>query len=129
MNRKIIIGLAILCCIQVKSQTPKSVYDELVKQGVKYPKVVLAQSILETGWYECDNCSLDKHNIFGLWNSRKNEYFYYNNWKESIGGYKRGIQYKYKSGNYYHFLNDIGYASDPQYTIKLKEIVNKLKDL
>tara|TARA_R110000803_G_scaffold37219_1_gene80193 strand:+ start:1413 stop:1811 length:399 start_codon:yes stop_codon:yes gene_type:complete len=132
MNKKMIIGLAVLCCIQVKSQTPKSVYDELVKQGVKYPKVVLAQSILETGWYECDNCSLDKHNIFGLWNSRKNEYFYYTNWKESIGGYKRGIQYKYfkkEYKDYYHFLNDMGYASDPQYTIKLKKIVNKLKDL
>ena len=132
MNKKMIIGLAVLCCIQVKSQTPQSVYDELVKQGVKYPKVVLAQSILETGWYECDNCSLDKHNIFGLWNSRKNEYFYYTNWKESIGGYKRGIQYKYfkkEYKDYYHFLNDMGYASDPQYTIKLKKIVNKLKDL
>ena len=131
MNKKIIVGLAVLCCIQVKSQTTKSVYKELVKQDVKHPKIVLAQSILETGWYECGECSMDENNLFGLWNSRKKEYFYYTNWKESIGGYKRGIQYKYfkkEYKDYYHFLNDMGYATDPQYVIKVKKIVKKLED-
>ena len=61
--------------------------------------------------------------------SKKQEYFYYTNWKESIGGYKRGIQYKYLRKDYkdyYHFLSEIGYATDPQYIIKLKKIVKKL---
>ena len=132
MNKKMIIGLAILCCIQVKSQTVKSVYAELVKQDVKHPKIVLAQSLLETGWYQCGGCSMDVNNLFGLYNSREKEYFPYDNWKESIGGYKRGIQYKYfkkEYKDYYQFLDDIGYASDPQYTIKLKQLVKKLKDL
>ncbi len=131
MNKKMIIGLAILCCMQVKSQTVKSVYAELVKQDVKHPEIVLAQSLLETGWYQCDGCSMDVNNLFGLYNSRKKEYFPYDNWKKSIGGYKRGIQYKYFKKDYqdyYQFLNDIGYASDPQYTIKLKKLVKKIKD-
>ena len=131
MKKITFIGLAILCCMQVKSQTPKSVYAELVKQDVKHPEIVLAQSILETGWYKCDNCSLDKNNMFGLWNHKKQEYYYYSNWKSSIGGYKRGVQYKYfkkEYKDYYHFLNDMGYATDPQYTIKLKKIVKRLKD-
>ena len=78
-------------------------------------------------WIMADEC-LDKNNIFGLWNSKKHEYFYYTTWKESIGGYKRGIQYKYfvkEYKDYYHFLSEIGYATDPQYIIKLKKLVKK----
>jgi len=110
------------------AQTIKEVKLELIKQNVEHPDVVLAQSILETGWYKCENCSMDKNNIFGLWNSKKHEYFYYTTWKESIGGYKRGIQYKYfvkEYKDYYHFLSEIGYATDPQYIIKLKKLVKK----
>ena len=61
---------------------------------------------------------------------RKKEYLKYTNWKESIGGYKRGVQYKYfkkEYKDYYQFLDDIKYASDPQYTIKLRKLVKKLK--
>ena len=120
-----------LCLIPLTliGQTSKEVLAELEKQHILFPKIVLAQSILETGWYECENCSMDQNNLFGLWNHKKQEYYYYTNWKESIGGYKRGIQYKYlrKSyKNYYHFLSEIGYATDPQYIVKLKQIVKKL---
>ena len=132
MNKKIIVGLAVLCCIQVKSQTTKSVYKELVKQDVKHPKIVLAQSILETGWYECGECSMDENNLFGLWNSRKKEYFYYDTWQESVGGYLRGVQYKYeeeKYDDYYDFLTKIRYASDPNYIKKLKLLTTKTPKL
>ncbi len=126
--KKILIGLCLLPLFSI-GQTTDEVLAELKKQNVKHPKIVLAQSILETGWYDCENCSMDQNNLFGLWNSKKQEYFYYTNWKESIGGYKRGIQYKYfkkEYKDYYHFLSEIGYATDPQYIIKLKKIVKKL---
>jgi len=128
MNKMLFLGLATFC-LQAKSQTPKTVLAELEKQHVHYPKIVLAQSILETGWYECENCSMDNNNLFGLWNHKKQEYFKYNTWQESIGGYKRGIQYKFfrkDYKNYYEFLEAIGYAEDPQYIDKLKKIIKKL---
>jgi len=126
--KRLLIGLCLLPLFSI-GQTTDEVLKELKKQNVLYPKIVLAQSILETGWYNCENCSMDQNNLFGLWNSKKKEYFYYTNWKESIGGYKRGIQYKYlrKSyKNYYHFLSEIGYATDPHYIIKIKKIGKKL---
>lgn len=126
--KRLLIGLCFLPLCSI-GQTIDEVLEELEKQDIWYPKVVLAQAILETGWFECENCSLDKNNLFGLWNSKKQEYFYYTNWKESIGGYKRGVQYKFfrkDYKDYYHFLSEIGYATDPQYIIKLKKIVKKL---
>ena len=108
------------------AQTKEEVYKELVKQGVKCPEIVLAQSILETGWYKCTNCSRDVNNIFGLWNSRKKEYFPYSKWEDSIGGYLRGIQSKYDKNtykDYYEFLEKLGYAEDPEYINKLKKLV------
>ena len=125
--KKIIIGLCLIpfCFI---GQTPGEVLKELKKQNVLFPEIVLAQSILETGWYKCDRCSMDNNNLFGLWNSSKKEYFNYNTWQESVGGYKRGIQYKYyrkEYKSYYEFLTDIGYAEDPKYISKLKQIASK----
>lgn len=124
--------MTVLCLIPLLSvgQTTGEVLMELKKQDVKFPEIVLAQSLLETGWYQCTSCSIDVNNLFGLYNSKEKEYFKYNNWKESIGGYKRGVQYKYfkkEYKDYYQFLDDIEYASDPQYTIKLRKLVKKLK--
>lgn len=127
--KKLIIGLCLIPLFSA-GQTTSEVLKELKKQDVKFPEIVLAQSLLETGWYQCSECSMDVNNLFGLYNSREKKYFPYANWKESIGGYKRGIQYKYfkkEYKDYYQFLDDIGYASDPQYTIKLKQLVKKLK--
>ena len=124
--------MTVLCLIPLLSvsQTTVEVLKELKKQDVKFPEIVLAQSLLETGWYQCTSCSIDVNNLFGLYNSKEKEYFKYANWKESIGGYKRGVQYKYfkkEYKDYYQFLDDIKYASDPQYTIKLRKLVKKLK--
>lgn len=123
--KKIILSIAMLCSIQSFAQTPETVLKELKSKNVLFPEIVLAQSILETGWFKCNNCSMDVNNLFGLYNSRKNEYFPYANWEESINGYKRGIQYKYseKYDDYYAFLDDINYAADPNYISKLKTIV------
>ena len=126
--KKLITGLCLIPLLSV-GQTTSEVLKELKKQDVKFPEIVLAQSLLETGWYQCSECSMDVNNLFGLYNSREKKYFPYANWKESIGGYKRGIQYKYFKKtykDYYHFLSEIGYATDPQYIIKLKKIVKKL---
>lgn len=128
--KKLVLGLCLIPLISI-GQTTSNVLKELKKQNIKFPEIVLAQSLLETGWYQCENCSMDVNNLFGLYDSKEKKYFSYPSWEESIGGYKRGVQYKYfkkKYDNYYQFLDDIGYASDPQYIVKLKKLVKKIKN-
>lgn len=47
-------------------------------------------------------------------------------WEESVKAYKDYVQYKYREGSYYDFLNKIGYAEDQAYLIKVKRIVESL---
>ena len=118
-----IILLALMFSLSLSAQTDQQVYDELKKYNVKYPQIVLAQAKLETGNYTSTLCK--KHgNLFGL--KRKGGYVKFNNWKESVKAYRDWVQYKYKGGDYYVFLKKIGYASDPKYIIKVKEMVKRI---
>jgi len=123
----VILYLVLLSSIY--SQTQQEVLSELQKQEVLFPEIVLAQSILETGWYKCKNCSMDKNNLFGLWNHRQQTYYQFKTWQLSVTAYKNYIQYKwYKKDyeDYYQFLTEIGYATDINYISKIKQIVNKI---
>ena len=55
-----------------------NVYTELKKQNVKHPKIVLAQSILETGYYQSNVCK-SHNNLFGL--MKGNNYHSFSHWK------------------------------------------------
>lgn len=101
-------------------------YDALVYHKVNHPEIVYAQAVLETGWFTSD-LLYNNNNLFGLYNSKSKQFFKFNNWHDSIKGYKNMIQYKYKNDeDYYDFLKRIGYAEDPKYINKLKILVNKL---
>lgn len=92
---------------------------------IKYPEIVLAQAVLETGHYRSKLCK-ESNNLFGLYNNRKKDYFHFIHWSESVEAYKNFIQYKYQEGeDYYNFLSRIGYASDTLYIPKLKTIVKR----
>lgn len=97
--------------------TDKKLMDELIRQNIKHPKIVLAQAKHETGNYKSKVFKSHK-NLFGL--RGPNGYYKFNTWQESVTGYKNYIQYKYKGGDYFEFLNKIGYAEDPLYTKRLK---------
>ena len=88
---------------------------------IQHSNIVIAQAILETGHFRSNMCKT-KNNLFGLYNSSKNEYFSFNHWSESVEAYKKMVQYKYKEGDYYHWLDSIGYATDSLYVYKLKQI-------
>jgi hypothetical protein len=91
---------------------------------IQHPEIVLAQAILETGWFQSDNCK--KHNnLFGLYNSKKKTYYKFNHWSDSVKAYNSLIQYRYVNGDYYAWLNKIGYAEDKSYTTKLKGLVKR----
>lgn len=59
---------------------------EIKKNNIKYPKIVLAQAILETGWFKSSICR-NKHNLFGLTNPRTGKYYEFNHWTESVKAY------------------------------------------
>lgn len=105
--------------------TIPNLYAEIIRNGILYPKVVLAQAIFETGWFRFPVC-LDKHNLFGLTNPRTGKYYEFEHWTESVRAYYTKVQYKYKGGNYLLWLRDIGYAEDPNY---IREVIEVLKML
>ena len=99
--------------------------EALLFYDIKHPEIVYAQALLETGHFKSKGCTRD-NNLFGLYNSRKKQYYKFNHWAESVEAYKDWIQYRYKPPNdYYEFLQRIGYAEDPNYITKLKQIVKK----
>lgn len=98
---------------------------EIKKNGIKYPKIVLAQAILETGWFKSSVCC-NKHNLFGLTNPRTKDYYEFNHWTESVKAYYTKVQYRYKSGNYLLWLRDIGYAEEKEYVRALIRVMKNL---
>ncbi len=98
---------------------------EIKKNGIKYPKIVLAQAILETGWFKSSVCR-SKHNLFGLTNPRTKTYYEFNHWTESVKAYYTKVQYRYSGGNYLLWLKKIGYAEDKGY---IRAIIKVLKQL
>ena len=56
--------------------------------------IVLAQSVLETGWFTSPIC-LNKNNILGLYDSSKNTYYEFNHWTDCVLAYKEWIYNKY----------------------------------
>jgi hypothetical protein len=107
-----------------------SVYDELVKRNVKHVDIVIKQCIKETGWFKCKVCSWKQHaNPFGFRHKSKisksnpKGYFTFTTWQDAVEFYEGWQKRKYKGGDYYKFLSDVGYATDPDYVKDLKLIV------
>ena len=102
----------------------ENLYNELVAQGVDFPEIVQAQAILETGHFKSYAC-LQQNNLFGLRNG-DGTYMSFDHWTNAVAAYKKFIQkYDPPPNDYYKYLQDLGYAEDPNYIIKLKQIVNK----
>lgn len=111
---------------QCEAPTKELVLSELRSLGVQHPKIVLAQSVLETGHYK-SKVMKTHNNLFGF--RTKKGYIKFKNWKLSVAYYKWWQERHYKQNkynNYYAFLRSIGYAEDPTYTTKVKKIANEL---
>lgn len=99
--------------------------EALIYYDVKYPHIVYAQALIETGNFKSDLC-LNDNNLFGLYNSSRGRYHRFDHWTKSVVAYKDFIQRRYKPPeDYYKFLQRIGYAEDPNYINKLKGIVSR----
>ena len=93
---------------------------ELAKNKIPHANIVFAQAKLESGNFKSDLVRTHQ-NIFGL--KKGNRYRRYSHWTECVEDYKKCISDRYDGGNYYAFLNRIGYASHPNYTGLLKDMV------
>ena len=104
---------------------------------IEHADIVMSQALIETGHFKSYNCT-KRHNLFGLVNSRqkrteanRNRYFVFNHWSESVKGYKDYVQYKFTDNkekwdnDYYVFLQRLGYAEDPTYVNKVRNLTNK----
>lgn len=90
--------------------------------------IVLAQSVLETGWFTSSIC-LNKNNILGLYDSSKNTYYEFNHWTDCIKAYKKWIYDKYPNYvdyGYIDYLIKLPYATDKNYKNKLEVLALEL---
>lgn len=98
---------------------------ELHIQEVKYPDIVLRQACLESTWFTSPVWK-KRHNPFGF--CYKGEYITFNDWKSAISYMKDWQDKYYKGGEYYRFIERIGYAQDCCYVETLKKMdMNNLK--
>lgn len=95
----------------------KNVLQEMYKLNIKHPKVVLAQAKLESNNFS-SNLVKTHNNFLGI--KKGKSYAKYDTWNECLIDYQNRVQNKYKGGDYYAFLKNIGYAEDPEYINKLK---------
>lgn len=92
---------------------------ELAYHKIPHADIVLAQAKLETGNFKSN--LVDTHqNIFGL--RKGKNYRKFSHWTECVYAYSNLISSRYKGGDYYSFLEKIGYAEDPNYIKKLKAL-------
>ncbi len=99
--------------------TLDNVKKELERYGIQHTDIVIRQVIVETGWLKCTHCSLNANNLFGF--MTKKGYISFEHWTESVAYYKRWQDAFYKGGDYYDFLDRIGYAM-PTYTTYLRNL-------
>lgn len=97
----------------------------LERYNIKFQKIVLAQALLETGYFSSDVCRY-RNNLFGLRRPSDGSYYIFDNWQESVKAYADYVQYKYRGGDYYAFLDRIGYAEDRYYISKVRRIAMTL---
>lgn len=90
--------------------------------------IVLAQSVLETGWFNSSVC-LNKNNILGLYDSSKNTYYAFEHWTDCVKAYKKWIYDKYPNYvdyGYIDYLIKLPYATDKDYKNKLEVLALEL---
>lgn len=104
--------------------TLNNLLREIRKCGIRHEKVVLAQAILETGWFTSSVCR-NKNNLFGLTNPRTGQYYEFSHWTESVAAYYKLVQHRYKGGNYLLWLDEIGYAEAKTYVASLIRLMRE----
>lgn len=120
----------------------EALVEELKRLNIRFPHVVLAQSILETGHWE-SRIYQENHNLFGMKQARARAttakgtqlgHAYYDSWKESVTDYalyQTAYLNKIRKEKQYLKYLDKNYAEATDYDKKLEAIIERenLKEL
>jgi flagellum-specific peptidoglycan hydrolase FlgJ len=112
--------------------------EELKNKNVKFPYIVMAQAIMESGLGK-SNLFKENNNLFGMRQARsrmttaaesKNNLAYYNKWQDCVldmayfqASYLNGINSEEK----YLLYLGANYAESPTYIAKLKSVIKEQK--
>jgi flagellum-specific peptidoglycan hydrolase FlgJ len=141
--KKLILLVLLATTMFASARTPnqREVYEELVRLDVKFPDVVLAQTILESGNFS-SKVAKQNNNLFGMRMPKIREttaigqrygYARYYNWKDSVKDYKlwqEALLKKYPNmtrGQYKSYINRI-YSIGKNYISKINLIIQKNKN-
>lgn len=116
--------------------SPEKLKAYILELNIKFPHIVYAQAKLETGEFK-SKIFKENNNLFGLKQAKRrpttnkgeeNGHAYYDNWKESVvdyGFYSARFLCEIKTEDeYFQYLSQ-NYAEDPNYVVKLKQIIAK----
>jgi uncharacterized FlgJ-related protein len=119
-----------------KEFSPENLKYQILKFGIKYPRVVYAQAILESNTFK-SNIFKVNNNLFGLKKAYRRpttsqnsdlNHAYYNDWIECVvdyGFYQSQYSGSIRSEEEYLKLLGESYAEDPHYVERLKQIMSK----
>jgi hypothetical protein len=108
----------------------------LKELNVKYPHIVLAQSMIETGQWK-SKIFMENNNLFGMKEAKMRittaggtqyNHAYYNHWRESVYDYAF-YQCRYlgnikNESEYFQYLS-ASYAEDPNYLNAIRQVIEK----
>jgi uncharacterized FlgJ-related protein len=122
-----------------KLLTKENLWRVINQMDIKYPDLVFAQAVLETGHFKSANC-INNNNLFGMKLPRLREtvatkgskgYAKYTDWVQSVYDYKLYQDYMFSKKEYtrtqYMSMLDRTYSEGKNYTVKLKSIIKKHK--
>jgi|TARA_R110002074_G_scaffold59372_2_gene144599 uncharacterized FlgJ-related protein len=130
----------------IESTTDSFSQDELVKElkrlNVRFPEIILAQSILETGHFS-SRIFKENNNLFGMKQARARSttavgtqlgHAYYDNWKQSVMDYalfQNAYMNKLRKQKQYLNYLDKNYAEAENYDKVLLQVIERerLKEL
>ena len=118
-------------------------YEQIVEMGIKFPDVVFAQAVLESGNFT-SNLFKNHNNLFGMKlpsiretvaiGKVKNGYAKYNSWGESIYDYYLWQNYMFSKKDIstkkeYLKMIDRIYAENKNYVVILHRVIKQHKDM
>ena len=120
----------------------EALVEELKALNVRFPHIILAQAILETGYYD-SRIYHENHNLFGMKEAKARAttakgtqlgHAYYDHWKESVTDYalyQAAYLNKLRTEKKYLNYLEKNYAEAKNYDVMLTEIINRhnLKEL
>jgi flagellum-specific peptidoglycan hydrolase FlgJ len=141
--KKLILLVFLATTMFASARTPnqREVYEELLRHNVKFPDIVLAQAILESGNFT-SRVTKHNNNLFGMRMPKVRQttavgqrygYARYYNWKDSVKDYKlwqEALLKRYPNmtrGQYKTYINRI-YSTGKNYISKINLIIQKNKN-